>query len=68
MGGEPDGKMIALDKSTGEEVWRALSSDTEPGYNQPIIIEAGGARQLIVFHAEGFGSLDPATGKVLLGD
>ena len=25
VGGEPDGKVIALDKMTGEEVWRSLS-------------------------------------------
>ena len=64
VGGEPDGKVIALDKRTGKEVWRALSSNTEPGYNQPIIINAGGTRQLILFHPEGFSALDPATGKV----
>ena len=64
VGGEPDAKVMALDKRTGEEIWRALSSDSEPGYNQPIIIEAGGARQLIIFHPDGFSSLDPATGKV----
>ena len=64
VGAEPDGKVIALDKRTGKEIWRALSSNTEPGYNQPIIINAGGARQLILFHPEGFSALDPATGKV----
>jgi len=64
VGGEPNGKVIALNKITGVEVWRSLSSDTEPGYNQPIIIEAGGARQLILFHPDGFSALDPNTGKV----
>ena len=64
IGGEPDGKVIALDKRTGEEIWRSLSSDTEPGYNQPIIVDAGRTRQLIIFHPDGFSSLDPATGKV----
>jgi outer membrane protein assembly factor BamB len=64
VGGEPNGKMIALNKLTGAEIWRSLSSDTEPGYNQPIIIEAGGTRQLILFHPDGFSSLDPNTGKV----
>lgn len=64
VGGEPDAKLVALDKHTGKEVWRALASDSEPGYSQPIIIEAGGARQLITFHAKGISSLDPATGKV----
>ena len=42
VGGEPDAKLVALDKRTGEEIWRALPSDSEPGYNQPIIIDAGG--------------------------
>jgi outer membrane protein assembly factor BamB len=64
VGGEPDGKVIALNKYTGAEVWRSLSSDTESGYNQPIIIEAGGVRQLILFHPNGISSLDPVTGKV----
>ena len=64
VAGEPDAKVVALDKRTGKEVWRALSSDSEPGYSQPIIIDAGGVRQLIVFHAEGFSSLDPSTGTV----
>lgn len=64
VGGEPDAKIVALDKLTGREIWRALSSDSEPGYNQPIIIEAGGARQLILFHPNAISSLDPATGKV----
>ena len=31
-------KVIAFNKQTGEEIWRALSSDWEPGYNQPTII------------------------------
>jgi outer membrane protein assembly factor BamB len=64
VGGEPDAKVMALDKRTGAEIWRALSSDWEPGYGQPIIIEAGGARQLIIFHPKAISALDPATGKV----
>ena len=64
VGGEPDGKVMALDKLNGREIWRALSSDTEQGYNQPVIFEAGGVRQLILFHPAGFSSLDPLTGKV----
>jgi outer membrane protein assembly factor BamB len=64
IGSEPDGKVIALDKRTGKEIWRSLSANTEIGYDQPIIIDAGGVRQLIIFHPDGFSSLDPATGKV----
>jgi outer membrane protein assembly factor BamB len=65
VGGKPDAKVVAFDKRTGKELWRALSSErSEPGYGQPILIEAGGARQLIVWHPEAVSSLDPATGKV----
>ena len=65
VGGEPDAKVIAFDKRTGAELWRALSSDWEPGYSQPIIVEAGGARQLMIWHPTAISSLDPATGRVL---
>ena len=54
VGGEPDAKVDrAQQASPAQKIWRSLSSDSEPGYNQPIIIEAGGARQLIIFHADG---------------
>jgi outer membrane protein assembly factor BamB len=65
VGGEPDAKVVAFNKHTGAEVWRALSSDWEPGYNQPIIIAAGGARQLMIWHPTAISALDPATGRVL---
>jgi outer membrane protein assembly factor BamB len=64
VGGEPDGKVMALDKRTGAEIWRALSSDWEPGYNQPIIITAAATRQLIIWHPRAVSSLDPATGRI----
>ena len=64
-GGMPDGKVMAFDKMTGEEVWRALSSEeSEPGVGQPIIIEASGVRQLIVWHPVALSSLDPETGEL----
>jgi outer membrane protein assembly factor BamB len=64
VGGAPNAKMMAFDKHTGEEIWRALSSDWEPGYSQPIIIEAGGTRQLIAWHPRDISSLDPETGEI----
>ena len=64
VGGEPDALVVAFDTDTGEEVWRALESSTEMGYNQPLIIEEGGARQLIVWHPRGLSSLNPQTGDV----
>ncbi len=54
---------VAFDKDTGKELWRALSA-REPGYCPPMIFEAGGKRQLIVWHPEALNSLDPATGQL----
>jgi outer membrane protein assembly factor BamB len=64
VGGEPGGLVMAFDKRTGAEVWRALDVVGEMGYGQPIIIEAGGARQLIVWHAAALVSLNPVSGEV----
>ena len=64
VGGQPDAKVMAFDKMTGKEIWRALPSDSEQGYCQPVIFEAGGIRQLIIWHPTAVASLDPATGKV----
>ncbi len=64
VGGQPDAKVMAFDKMTGKEIWRALPSDSEQGYSQPIIVVAGGIRQLIYWHPTAVVSLDPATGKI----
>lgn len=64
VGGEPNAKVIAFNKHTGEELWRALSSDWEPGYNQPTIITHAGVRQLIIWHPRAISSLDPVTGTI----
>ncbi|MCX6901106.1 MAG: PQQ-like beta-propeller repeat protein [Verrucomicrobia bacterium] len=55
--------VVAFDKDNGKEIWRALSA-REPGYCPPMIYEAGGRRQLIVWHPESLNSLDPETGKL----
>lgn len=62
IGGKPGASVIALDKDSGKEVWRAL--DDGWTYSSPIIIGAGGKRQLIVLTPEAVTSLDPATGKI----
>ncbi len=55
---------VAFDKETGKELWRALSAQ-EPGYAPPVIYEAGGQRQLIVWHPEALNALDPETGALV---
>ena len=64
LGGEPDAMVVAFDKATGVEAWRALETSSEAGYSSPIVIDAGGVRQLIVWYPAGVTSLDPASGGV----
>ena len=64
VGGEGDARVMAFDKMTGKEIWRALATNSEPGYGQPVLIEYGKARQLIVWYPLAVASLNPATGKV----
>ena len=63
-GGTNNAKVVAFDKRTGREVWRALASDSEPGYSSPMLVEAGGRKQLIQWHSRGVASLDPETGRL----
>ncbi len=63
-GAAEDSKVMAFDKRTGAVLWRALSSDFEPGYSAPILIHAGGKRQYIQWHPRGVASLDPESGKL----
>ena len=63
IGGKPGACVLALDRNTGREVWKALS---EPVSNSsPIIVTAGGRRQLIVWTDDSVSALDPATGALL---
>ena len=65
VGGEPDAKIVALNKMTGKEIWRALSGDSATGYSPPFLIEHTGRSQLIQWHPRAVVSLEPATGEIL---
>jgi outer membrane protein assembly factor BamB len=62
LAGGAGSHLVALDKSSGKEVWKSLTS-VEQGYSPPTIIEAGGTRQLITLCPDAVTSVDPATGK-----
>jgi len=64
VGGEKDTTVVAFDKRSGEEKWRAISGDGDPGYAPPILIDSGGVRQLVVWHPKAVYSLDPRSGAV----
>ncbi|WP_254506571.1 outer membrane protein assembly factor BamB family protein [Anatilimnocola floriformis] len=55
--------VVAFDKDTGKELWKALDAP-HAGYAPANIITAGGKRQLIVWHPESLNSLNPETGEV----
>jgi outer membrane protein assembly factor BamB len=61
-GGKPGACVVALNKLTGAIVWKAL--DEGMSNSSPIVITAGGQRQLIMWTGESLSSLDPATGKL----
>ncbi|HEY3323196.1 MAG TPA: PQQ-binding-like beta-propeller repeat protein [Planctomycetota bacterium] len=56
--------VIAFDRHTGKEIWKALKT-SEPGYSAPLVRTLAGQRQLIVWHADALAGLEPETGKVL---
>src|ERR1051325_3564143 len=61
-GAKPGACVIALDKRSGKEIWKALN-DTVSN-SSPLVIVAGGKRQLIVWTDNAVNSLDPATGAI----
>lgn len=62
VGGE-EGAAIALDRETGGEIWRACPSKAA-GYCPPMIIEAGGAEQLVIWNPDTINGVNPETGEV----
>ncbi|MEK6234727.1 MAG: PQQ-like beta-propeller repeat protein, partial [Planctomycetales bacterium] len=58
--------LIALDKKTGEPVWRVERSDMpKGGWSTPILIDAGERKELILNGEFGVKGYDPKNGKEL---
>lgn len=62
VGGRPGACVVALDKRTGEERWRAL--DDSASYAAPIMITQANRRVLVVWTAQRVAGLDPRTGTL----
>ena len=62
LAGGPGSHVVALNKMTGEQVWKSLSA-REQGYSPPTIIEQAGVRQLILTSPEFIAAVDPANGR-----
>jgi outer membrane protein assembly factor BamB len=63
LAGGPGSGVVALNKDTGKQVWKALTSD-EVGYSAPTLVTSGGKRQLIVWLSDSLNGLNPTTGEV----
>ena len=62
VGGKPDACVVAFDRKSGREIWRSLNESA--GQASPMIMKAGGRRQLIIWTVRSVSSLDPVTGKL----
>ncbi len=62
IGGKNNACLVAFDKVTGEEKWRAL--DDRASYSAPIIIKQADKRVLVCWTGDSVAGLDPATGKL----
>ena len=57
--------IVAFDKSTGEERWRADRPNRTRSYCTPLIVNAAGKNQLVLSGSKCVASYDPDTGKQL---
>ena len=64
-GGRPGATVVALDRRTGRERWRAL--EDRPGYSSPVMARIGSTDLLLVWTADRLVALDPQTGEEVWG-
>ncbi|MBI2827009.1 MAG: PQQ-like beta-propeller repeat protein [Planctomycetia bacterium] len=63
IGGEDGACLVALDKRTGEERWRALND--RASYAAPITIEQAGKRLVVCWTGDNVAALEADTGKLV---
>lgn len=62
IGGRDGASLMAFDKATGQERWRALNDPVS--YSSPIVIDQAGKRVLVCITGERVVGLDPQTGQL----
>lgn len=62
IGGSNGASVLALDKNSGKELWRAM--DDKISYSAPILTQQAGKPVVVVWTEENLNGLDPETGKV----
>ena len=63
-GGENVG-MVALDKMTGEVIWKSAGSDDGPGYSSPILVDYQGLQQIVMPMSESIIGVRASDGELL---
>jgi outer membrane protein assembly factor BamB len=63
--GGPQGTLAALDKKTGQVLWRSKEVTDPASYSSPIVIEVGGIRQYVVLTNEGVSGVAAKDGALL---
>ncbi len=65
LNGDQDAKayLVALEKDTGKERWRADRPNRTRSYCPPLVIDAAGRKQLVLSGSKSVAAYDPDTGK-----
>ncbi|MFC1477151.1 PQQ-binding-like beta-propeller repeat protein [candidate division KSB1 bacterium] len=63
LGGSDSGVIIAFDMATGREMWKRAGNG--PAYGSPVLLTAGGTKQVIVQAEKNIVSLAAADGRLL---
>jgi outer membrane protein assembly factor BamB len=63
VGGHNEGALTAFDAATGAEKWRWTGDG--PAYGSPMVVDAAGTRQIVVFTQENLVGVSEATGELL---
>ncbi len=63
--GGPETNTLALNKNTGEIIWKTESLDDKPGYVSPILVEYAGKKMLINVSLDHVYAVDVSNGKIL---
>jgi len=63
--GGAEATIVALNKKTGDVIWKSAAGDDEAAYSSPMIAEIGGRKQYIQFLQKGLVGVDAKNGKLL---
>ncbi|HKE55070.1 MAG TPA: PQQ-binding-like beta-propeller repeat protein, partial [Pyrinomonadaceae bacterium] len=64
--GGPQATMVALNKKTGDVIWKAAVPGGDPaGYASAIVVQAGGRKSYVQFLSKGLVGVDARTGQFL---